>query len=67
MVVADAVTWHGAPGSLADEVGVDRSAVARGLLFRVLTTSERHRHGGRSAALGRDAEHYARAVAALAL
>ncbi|MGL5929744.1 MAG: hypothetical protein ACRCY8_12480, partial [Dermatophilaceae bacterium] len=67
VVVADAVTWHGAPGSLADELGVGRSAVARGLLFRVLTTSERHRHGGGSAALDRDAEHYVRAVDALGL
>ncbi|MGL5816354.1 MAG: TIGR02569 family protein [Phycicoccus sp.] len=67
VVVADAVTWHGAPATLTDELEVGRSAVARGLLFRVLTTSERHRRGGSATALGRDADHYARAVEVLGL
>ncbi|MGL5911134.1 MAG: TIGR02569 family protein [Phycicoccus sp.] len=67
VVVADAVTWHGAPATLPDQLGVHRSAVAHGLLFRVLTTSERHRRGDAAATVGRDAEHYERAVEALDL
>lgn len=41
VVVADALCWHDAPPSLLSDVGVSVPAVARGLLFRMLTTSER--------------------------
>ena len=41
VVVADALCWHGADGSLLDLVGVSVSAVARALLFRMATTDER--------------------------
>lgn len=40
IVVADALSWGGAPPSLPDEAGVSTAAVARGLLFRLLTSSE---------------------------
>jgi hypothetical protein len=39
VVVADALCWHDAQASLADDLGVPRSAVARALLFRLLTTT----------------------------
>lgn len=39
VVVADALTWHDAPVDLAPELDVTPEAVARGLLFRVLTSS----------------------------
>ncbi len=41
-VNADALNWHGAPPTLPDQVDVPLAAVARGLLFRVLTTSGTH-------------------------
>jgi hypothetical protein len=41
VVVADALCWHDAQASLADDLGVPRSAVARALLFRLLTTNAR--------------------------
>ena len=41
VVVADALCWHDAPASLRVDVGVSVGAVARALLFRILTTSER--------------------------
>ena len=41
VVLADALCWHGAPPSLLTELGVPVAAVARGLLFRMLTTSAR--------------------------
>ncbi len=45
IVLADALCWHDAPPSLLREAGVSVAAVARGLLFRVLTTDERLRRG----------------------
>ena len=45
VVVADALCWHGAAPSLPSELGVSVPAVARGLLFRMLTTSARARRG----------------------
>jgi uncharacterized protein (TIGR02569 family) len=41
VVLADALTWHGAPASLLDVVEVSVPAVARALLFRMATTNER--------------------------
>jgi len=40
VVIADALCWHDAAGSLLEQAGVSVPAVARALLFRVLTTSE---------------------------
>ena len=45
VVVADALCWHDAPASLTDDLGVPRSAVARALLFRLLTTNTRAASG----------------------
>jgi hypothetical protein len=41
VVVADALCWHDAPPSVLTDVGVSVAAVARALLFRMLTTSQR--------------------------
>jgi len=41
VVLADALCWHDAPPSLLVDAGVSIAAVARALLFRMLTTSER--------------------------
>lgn len=38
IAVADALCWHGAPAQLVRDVDVPVEAVARGLLFRVLTS-----------------------------
>lgn len=72
IVVADALVWGGAPPSLPDQVGVSTTAVARGLLFRVLTSHEMHgRPGGAvgsaAAALVRDVERHTAAADALGL
>lgn len=40
VVVADALCWHGADASLMDRSGVPVPAVARALLFRLVTTSQ---------------------------
>ncbi|HWS33590.1 MAG TPA: TIGR02569 family protein [Actinoplanes sp.] len=37
MIVADALCWHGAPADLHDRLTVPAPAVARGLLFRMVT------------------------------
>jgi hypothetical protein len=42
VVVADALCWHDASSSLLDDVDVPLAAVARGLLFRVLTAGLVH-------------------------
>jgi uncharacterized protein (TIGR02569 family) len=67
VVLADALCWHEAPPSLLQEAGVSVAAVARGLLFRVFTTSKRvvlgetanidivdeaHRYGEAASAIG---------------
>ncbi len=52
IVVADALCWHGAAPELLGEVDVPVEAVARGLLFRLLTSSALHVPGG-----GEVAEH----------
>jgi hypothetical protein len=41
VVAADALCWHNAPPSVVPDVGVSVAAVARALLFRLLTTSQR--------------------------
>ncbi len=42
IVVADALCWHGATAHLPRELGVPIAAVARGLLFRLLTRTDEH-------------------------
>ncbi|WP_231954269.1 hypothetical protein [Actinoplanes derwentensis] len=41
MIVADALCWHDGPPDLPARLGVPVSAVARALLFRMVTTNER--------------------------
>jgi hypothetical protein len=64
IVVADAITWYGASTALLTRLGVPRAAVARGLLFRLLTTDQRARG---SALPGAEVERYANAVELLGL
>jgi uncharacterized protein (TIGR02569 family) len=45
VVVADALCWHGADADLVDDAGASVAAVARALLFRLVTTNERHLAG----------------------
>ena len=67
VVVADALSWHDAPPSVLSDAGVSVAAVARALLFRMLTTSQRvvegettkieiveeaHRYDGAASAIG---------------
>ncbi|HEV7196994.1 MAG TPA: phosphotransferase, partial [Pedococcus sp.] len=44
IVVADALCWHGATPDIITDLGVPTAAVARGLLFRMLTTVNDERH-----------------------
>jgi uncharacterized protein (TIGR02569 family) len=68
IVVADALCWHGATPSLLTEIGVPESAVARGLLFRMLTTSERVLRGEVAAAdIVEEAHRYEEAASAIGL
>jgi uncharacterized protein (TIGR02569 family) len=65
IVIADALSWFGAPATLLEEVDVPRAAVARGLLFRILTSSRIHPE--RSPRLIDDAQRYGAALDALCL
>lgn len=65
IVVADAMCWHRAPVNLADDAGVSRSAVARGLLFRVLTTNAMQHDRPDASTLAHEAAVYLRAGKAL--
>lgn len=65
VVVADALCWHDASPELLEEVDVPPAAVARGLLFRIITASRIHEHG--SAELVDEADRYRSVVAALHL
>jgi hypothetical protein len=66
VVVADALCWHDAPPSLLVDVGVSVGAVARALLFRMLTTSERVVRGHISGlGLDDEAHRYERAASVI--
>jgi hypothetical protein len=65
IVIADALSWHGAPATLHDELDVPVAAVARGLLFRVLTASRIRTE--RSPGLVDEAHRYGSALDALRL
>jgi uncharacterized protein (TIGR02569 family) len=67
IVLADALTWYDEPVSSADRLGVERADVARGLLFRVLTSSERLADHVDTEVAHLEAERYAAAVDALGL
>jgi len=65
VVLADALTWYGAPASLLDVAGAPVAAVARGLLFRIATASERA--AGGAVELDEQGRRYALAAAAIGL
>jgi hypothetical protein len=65
VVIADALCWHKAPPELLQGVDVSTEAVARGLLFRILTASRIHLPD--SAELVDEAHRYRCVVSALNL
>jgi uncharacterized protein (TIGR02569 family) len=65
VVLADALTWHGASENLLELAGVPVAAVARALLFRIATTNERSTSPGVD--LQDEARRLAAAVAAIGL
>ena len=65
VVVADAICWHDAQRDLVDDAGTSLAAVARGLLFRVLTTNAMQRDRPDPSGLRRDTERYAKAARSL--
>ena len=68
VVLADALSWHDASPSLLTDAGVSVTAVARGLLFRLLTANERVVRGEMSVAdLVDEAHRYDRAASAIGL
>ena len=67
VIVADALCWHGARASLLAEVGVSVSAVARALLFRLLTVSGQLSAGRATADLHAEVQRYRRAAALIGL
>jgi hypothetical protein len=68
VVLADALCWHGAPPSLLLDVGVPVAAVARGLLFRLYTTSRRVVLGETASVdVADEADRYDRAATAIGL
>jgi hypothetical protein len=60
IIIADALSWHEAPATLLEDVDVPVAAVARGLLFRMLTASRIH--PGRSPRLADEAHRYGSAL-----
>jgi len=65
IIIADALSWHEAPATLLEDVDVPAAAVARGLLFRMLTASRIHPE--RSPRLADEAHRYGSALHALRL
>ena len=65
VIVADALSWHDAPASLLQATGVSVAAVARALLFRMATTSERVAFGGTHVDVSDEARRYERAADAI--
>jgi uncharacterized protein (TIGR02569 family) len=67
VVLADALCWHDAPGSVLERAGVSVAAVARALLFRMATTSESLASRGPGIDLCDEARRYGLAAAAIGL
>jgi hypothetical protein len=65
IIVADALCWHSAPGSLLETVGVSVAAVARGLLFRMATTNAQVEGGAPGVDPKAEAQRYRLAAAAI--
>ncbi len=67
IVIADAICWHGAGADLVRDAGVSLAAVARGLLFRVLTTNAMQQDRPDASGLARDLASYMDAARSLDL
>ncbi len=67
VVIADAMCWHGAGPDLLSAAEVSLAAVARGLLFRVLTTNAIQQDRPDPSGLARDLAHYMDAARSLDL
>ncbi len=67
IIAADALTWHDATGFLLQRNAIDVSAVARGLLFRMLTTHEFQTMHPEPARLDDEVSRYRRAVREIGL
>lgn len=67
VVMADALCLHGASASLLEQVGVSVTAVARALLFRLVTTNELLLAGLATVDLDAEAERYKRAASIIGL
>jgi uncharacterized protein (TIGR02569 family) len=67
IVLADALCWHDAPADVLELSGVSVGAVARGLVFRMATTTERLASGHDTADVQDEARRYARAATAIGL
>ena len=67
IVLADALCWHAAPADVVELSGVSVGAVARGVVFRMATTTERLASGHDAADLHDEARRYARAATAIGL
>ncbi len=67
IVLADALCWHDAPADVLELSGVSVGAVARGMVFRMATTTERVASGHDTADLHDEARRYARAATAIGL
>jgi hypothetical protein len=67
VVIADALCWHGASASVLQEVRVSVTAVARALLFRLVTTNELLLAGLATVDPDAEAERYRRAASLIGL
>ena len=67
IVLADSLCWHDAPADVVELSGVSVGAVARGLVFRMSTTTERMASGHDTADLHDEARRYAGAATAIGL
>ena len=68
VVLADALCWHDAPPSLLRDAGVSVAAVARGLMFRMLTTGQRVALGETADSdIADEAHRYGKAASAIGL
>ena len=67
IVIADAICWHGAQHRLAHDAGVSMAAVARGLLFRVLTTNAMQQDRPDPSVLTLEVDRYVKTMTVLGL
>ncbi|MBT8163014.1 MULTISPECIES: hypothetical protein [Arthrobacter] len=67
IILADALCWHGLDRAALEELNVPVAAIARGLLFRVLTTQERINDGVGMDFLKDEIARYEKAASAIGL